>query len=322
VSGAPAIAVERLEKRFGAVSALDRIDLTVDRGTLLGLLGPNGAGKTTLVRILGTLLVPDRGHARVLGRDVVADAFTVRAAIGLAGQHAASDEILTGRENLVMVGRLYRLSKREAERRADEVLERFELAAAADRRVAGYSGGMRRRLDLASSLVGTPSVLLLDEPTAGLDPHGRATLWETIRHLHQEGTTILLTTQYLEEADRLAERIVVLDQGRIVADDAADELKARAGGEQLVVRVADRGRAEQTRELLSPLCANGPATSDELEVRLPVTSARHVCEAVDRLDRAGVEVAGVELRRPTLDEVFLRLTGTRSERSTVEQEQA
>jgi ABC-2 type transport system ATP-binding protein len=178
VSGAPAIEIERLEKRFGSVRALDRIDLTVDRGTLLG---PNGAGKTTLVRILGTLLVPDRGHARVLGCDVVADPFTVRAAIGLAGQHAASDEILTGRENLVMVGRLYRLSKRAAERRADEVLERFELAAAADRRVAGHSGGMRRRLDLASSLVGTPSVLFPDEPTAGLDPYSRATAVAPVR---------------------------------------------------------------------------------------------------------------------------------------------
>src|ERR671919_627889 len=234
-----AIVAEGVRRTFGDIVALDGLDLEVDAGTVFGLLGPNGAGKTTLVRVLATLLRPTAGRARVLGHDVVAEPLAVRRRIGLAGQFAAVDGELTGRENVEMVGRLYRLSGSEARARADEVLDRFGLAGAADRRVSTYSGGMRRRLDLGATLIGRPPVILLDEPTAGLDPRTRLELWSTIEELRREGTTVLLTTQYLEEADRLAQRIAVVDRGRIVAEGTASELKATIGTEVLVVRVAD-----------------------------------------------------------------------------------
>ena len=257
MTAGPAIRVEALRKRFGDVVALDGLDLVAPEGEVLALLGPNGAGKTTLVRALATLLVPDSGRAIVLGRDVVADPFGVRREIGLAGQFAAVDEILTGRENLEMVGMLYHLGRRESARRAIEVLERFGLTDAADRRTSTYSGGMRRRLDLAATLVGRPRVLFLDEPTTGLDPRSRAQLWKMVRELRSEGTTILLTTQYLEEADQLAQLIAVIDQGRIVAEGTAHELKERVGADRLIVRVFDPANSAVAREALSVLVPEG-----------------------------------------------------------------
>src|SRR5919198_804075 len=238
----PAIIVEGLQKRFGTVEALAGVDFMVGRGTILGLLGPNGAGKTTTVLILTTLLSPDAGRAEVLGHDVVRDAERLRHVIGLAGQSAAVDENLTGLENLEMVGRLYHVPAAEAKRRGQEILERFELSDAANRVAKTYSGGMRRRLDLGASLVGRPQVLFLDEPTTGLDPRGRLEMWDIIRGLVMEGTTLLLTTQYLDEADRLADKIAVIDVGRVIAEGTSDELKARVGGEMLAIRVADRSR--------------------------------------------------------------------------------
>jgi ABC-2 type transport system ATP-binding protein len=308
--GDPAIEVEGLRKRFGEVVALDGLDLLAPEGSVLALLGPNGAGKTTLVRALATLLVPDGGTARVLGCDVVAEPFAVRRQIGLAGQFAAIDEILTGRENLEMVGMLYHVGRAEAARRACEVLERFELADAADRRASTYSGGMRRRLDLAATLVGHPRVLFLDEPTTGLDPRSRTDLWEMVRELRSGGTTILLTTQYLEEADQLAQLIAVIDQGQIVAEGTAAELKERVGRDRLIVRVAERGRIEDARAALAAVVADGgpDATGDD-ELSLPMTSPELPAAAVRALDRAEVGIAGLEVRTPTLDDVFFSLTG-------------
>jgi daunorubicin resistance ABC transporter ATP-binding subunit len=307
----PAVRVEGLRRRFGDVVALDGVDLAVAEGTVFGLLGPNGAGKTTLVRVLATLLRPDAGRAEVAGHDVVADPHAVRRSIGLAGQFAAVDEIATGRENLVMVGRLYRLGKAEAERRAADVLERFGLADAADRRAATYSGGMRRRLDLGATLVGRPRVIFLDEPTTGLDPHSRSELWSVVEELRAEGTTVLLTTQYLEEADRLAQRVAVIDHGRIVAEGTAAELKARVGGDRLVVRVA-AAAGDRTAELLAPLAAGSRPAADDGEVSLPVDGPQAVAEAVRRLDAEGVALEGIELRGPTLDDAFLSITGRRA----------
>ena len=307
---ASAIQVEGLRKRFGDVQALDGLDLIGSEGEVLGLLGPNGAGKTTLVRTLATLMVPDSGRARVLGRDVVADPFGVRREIGLAGQFAAVDEILTGRENLEMVGRLYHLPRTEAARRASDVLERFHLADAADRRAGTYSGGMRRRLDLAATLVGRPRVVFLDEPSAGLDPRSRAELWDVVRELRAEGTTILLTTQYLDEADQLAGRIAVIDEGRIVAEGTTEELKDRVGRERLVVRVADADQTERARAALAGVTNDGlPELIDGVELSLPMTDAETPAGAVRSLDRAGIGIAGLEVFRPTLDDVFLALTG-------------
>jgi daunorubicin resistance ABC transporter ATP-binding subunit len=305
-----AIEVTELRKRFGDVVALDGLDLSAPEGEVVALLGPNGAGKTTLVRALTTLLVPDSGRAIVLGRDVVADPFRVRREIGLAGQFAAVDEILTGRENLEMVGMLYHLGRVESGRRATEVLERFDLADAADRRTSTYSGGMRRRLDLAATLVGRPRVLFLDEPTTGLDPRSRAQLWDMVRELRAEGTTILLTTQYLEEADQLAQLIAVIDQGRIVAEGSAGELKERVGRDRLIVRLADPSRTEDAKSALVELVADGRGdVVGDGELSLPISGPDASAEAVRALDGIGVGIAGLEIRSPTLDDVFFSLTG-------------
>ena len=306
-----AIEVRGIAMQFGKVIALDGLDLTVARGTVLGLLGPNGAGKTTLVKIIATLLTPSRGSASVFGLDVVKRPTAVRRRIGLAGQSAAVDGELTGRENLEMIGRLYRLGGAEARWRSAEVLERFALADAANRRVSTYSGGMRRRLDLGASLVGRPSVLLLDEPTTGLDPRSRLELWSAVDELRREGTTVLLTTQYLDEADRLAQRIAVIDRGRLVAQGTAAELKATVGTEVLSVRLVDGSHAAQAAGVLSALSTGDAPTADPAtgEVRLSVGDASASAAAVRAMDARGWEIAAVELLRPSLDDVFLSITG-------------
>ena len=307
----PAIEVHDIHQTFGDVVALDGLDLEVQAGTVFGLLGPNGAGKTTLVKILSTLLLPTSGRATVLGHDVVAEPLAVRRRIGLAGQFAAVDEELTGRENVEMVGRLYRLPAGEARKRAGEILERFGLADAADRRVSTYSGGMRRRLDLGASLVGRPPVLLLDEPTTGLDPRTRQELWSTVDELRRDGTTILLTTQYLEEADRLAQRIAVVDHGRIAAEGTAKELKATVGLEVLSVRV-DPAHAQDAVAALADLTDEPIVDHAAGEIRLAVADSSASAEAVRRLDAKSLPIAGIELQQPSLDDVFLSLTGKRA----------
>ena len=307
----PAILTEGLCKTFGQVRALDGVDLTAPAGTVLGLLGPNGAGKTTTVRVLTTLLRPDAGHARVAGLDVARQAAMVRQAIGLAGQAAAVDEYLTGRENLLMAGRLHHLDRAEARRRASGLLERFELAEAADRTVRTFSGGMRRRLDLAVSLVGRPRVLFLDEPSGGLDPRGRQRLWQTIRMLVEDGTTVLLTTQYLEEADRLADHVVVIDHGRVIAQGTPEQLKGQVGGERLHLRLATAGDLGRVAELVADV-GNGLPRVDTQTGAITVPIADGVvslAEVMRRLDAAGLALSGLALRRPTLDDVFLTLTG-------------
>ncbi|MGH2943017.1 MAG: ATP-binding cassette domain-containing protein [Solirubrobacteraceae bacterium] len=304
-----AISVRGLRKSFGDVRALDGVDLEVPPGTVLGLLGPNGAGKTTAVRVMATLLRPDAGEVRVAGLDVVRDATALRERIGLAGQYAAIDENLTGLENLVMVGRLYGMSRARATVRGRELLERFALLEAAGRPAKTYSGGMRRRLDLAAALVAKPPVLFLDEPTSGLDPRSRVDLWTMIEELVAEGTTVLLTTQYLDEADRLADAVVVIDRGRVIAKGSPDELKDRVGGERLEVRLSSRAQAPVAADALAPLSDEPPLVEGD-SVTLSVRRRNGVIvEAVRRLDDAGVEVDDVTLRRPTLDDVFLALTG-------------
>ncbi|GAB3356300.1 ATP-binding cassette domain-containing protein [Modestobacter lapidis] len=310
-----AVVVEGLVKRFGATTALDGVGFTVAEGTVLGLLGPNGAGKTTVVRILSTLMRADAGRAEVAGLDVVRQAGEVRASIGLTGQYAAVDEYLTGSENLEMVGQLYRLGKRESRARAGQLLERFELTDAARRPAKTYSGGMRRRLDIAASLIARPRVLFLDEPTTGLDPRSRLGMWEFIADLVQDGTTILLTTQYLEEADRLADRMVVIDRGQVIARGTADELKAQVGGERLELTVATVEQLVLAAEALRPL-AQAEMRRDEQTRRLsmPVSGGTEtLAEALHRLSATSVQVLDIGLRRPDLDDVFLTLTGHAAE---------
>jgi ABC-2 type transport system ATP-binding protein len=300
-----------LVKRYGDVVALDGLDLEVPQGTVLGLLGPNGAGKTTAVRVLTTLLTPNEGSAEVAGIDVLADPDGVRKRIGLSGQYAAVDEYLTGFENLDMIGRLYRLGRGPAKLRARDLLERFDLADAGDRPVKTYSGGMRRRLDLAGALVAEPSVLFLDEPTTGLDPRSRTTMWEVIRELVTGGTTLLLTTQYLEEADRLADDIVVIDHGRAIARGTADQLKSQVGGERIELIVGSTAALPSARAVLAEF-ADGEVVVDEHTRALtaPVAGgAASLVAALRRLDAEQVEILDVGLRRPTLDDVFLTLTG-------------
>src|SRR5438093_2645090 len=308
-----------LVKRFGKVTALDGLDLAVPGGTILGLLGPNGAGKTTAVRILTTLLEPDGGTATVAGLDVATQPDKVRERIGLSGQNAAVDEYLTGFENLEMVGRLYHLGARKSRDRARELLERFDLADAADRPAKTYSGGMRRRLDLAAALVAAPDVLFLDEPTTGLDPRSRAQMWETIQELVRGGSTVLLTTQYMEEADRLADDVVVIDRGRMIAQGPPDQLKTRIGGERIEVVLADAGDIRAARSLLAEMSAGEIRVEEQTcTVTASVTGGVDVLRLVlQQLKDRAIPVDDVGLRRPTLDDVFLSLTGHGAEEAEV-----
>ncbi len=317
-----AVETTRLHKRYGSVEALRGVDLSVEAGSVFGMLGPNGAGKTTTVRILTTLLLPDDGTAQVAGYDVVRDAPRVRERIGLAGQYAAVDENLTGVENLEMVGRLYHLGRRPARARAHELLSSFDLSDAGSRLVRTYSGGMRRRLDLAAALLARPQVLFLDEPTTGLDIRSRIDLWEAIEALVSAGTTVLLTTQDLDEADRLADRIAVIDQGRVIAEGTPNELKGRIGGERLEIHLCDGGRGEQAVAALASIASEQPFLEDGT-VRVPVAERRGtIADAVRRLDDAGIAIDDISVNTPTLDDVFLTLTGHAAEEADEAEAQA
>lgn len=311
----PVIVVEDVKKSYGDVQALDGVSLQVPQGTVTGLLGPNGAGKTTLVRILTTLLSPDSGRAKVMNLDVVEDAQKLRSLIGLAGQSTAVDEYLTGRESLELVGRLYHMGARESRSRARELLDQFDLNESADRRSSTYSGGMRRRLDLAASLVANPPVLFLDEPTTGLDPRSRLDLWNVIMDLVKEGTTVLLTTQYMEEADRLADNIVVLDRGGIIAEGTATELKTTAGSENLTIQLVDRSQVSDAIEAIGRAGCENPQTEEEIgRITVMVRDGSAVLGAVVReLDKASIQFSDLSLGEPTLDDVFLALTGKTAE---------
>jgi ABC-2 type transport system ATP-binding protein len=316
-----AISTRGIAKSFGEVRALGGVDLDVARGTVLGLLGPNGAGKTTFVRVLATLLKPDAGTAQVVGLDVVREAAALRERIGLAGQYAAVDENLTGLENLTMVGRLYGADRASAKSRGHELLERFDLVDAEKRPVKTYSGGMRRRLDLAAALVAKPPVLFLDEPTTGLDPRSRLSLWEVIEGLVADGTTVLLTTQYLDEADRLADTIAVIDHGLLIAQGTSDELKDRVGGERLEVSLDDEADLETAVNALAPM-SDEPPSGESKVVTLSVRVRKgSIVEAVRRLSEAGVGVDDLAVRRPTLDDVFLTLTGHAAEEPEADAEE-
>jgi oleandomycin transport system ATP-binding protein len=304
-----AIEASGLTKRFGDTQALDGVDLRAEAGTILGVLGPNGAGKTTAVRTLATLLRPDAGTARIGGLDVVADAARVRQTIGLTGQYASVDETLSGTQNLVMIGRLLDLSGRDARARAAELLEWFDLTEAAGRPARTYSGGMRRRLDLAASLVGRPAVVFLDEPTTGLDPAKRDDMWGVVRSIVEEGATVLLTTQYLEEADALADRITVIDRGRVIADDTPQALKSVVGGQTLVVRPTDAARLLDVRRILHDLTGSPVESPGNGVLSVPVAGDEQLGAAVWRLDHEGIRVTELALRLPSLDEVFFSLTG-------------
>jgi len=314
-----AIAVDGLVKRFGPVTALAGVDLRVPAGRVLGLLGPNGAGKTTMVRVLATLLRPDAGRASVLGHDITRQPGMVRRIIGLSGQYAALDAYLTGRENLRMIGRLSGLGRRAARQRADQLLDEFDLTTAAGRTARTYSGGMRRRLDVAASLVAEPPVLFLDEPTTGLDPRGRLGLWRLIADLTHRGTTVLLTTQYLEEADRLADTIVVLDQGRLIATGSAEQLKTQVGGDRLELRPAPGGDPRVLAAAMVGLGTGEPTIGPDERVVIPVADGPAILpEVAARLARGGLRVSDLALRRPSLDDVFLTLTGQPAKASPAE----
>ncbi|WP_162830225.1 ATP-binding cassette domain-containing protein [Amycolatopsis palatopharyngis] len=316
-----AVRAQALVKTYGSTRALDGVDLEIQAGKVLGLLGPNGAGKTTTVRILTTLLQPDSGQAWVAGHDVLADPDAVRRSIGLSGQYAAVDENLTGFENLYMVGRLYGKNKSTAKARARELLARFRLEDAADRPSKGYSGGMRRRLDLAGALVAEPTVVILDEPTTGLDPRGRLDTWEVIKELVADGTTVLLTTQYLEEADQLADDIMVIDKGKVIAKGTADQLKGQIGGERLELVVASPDDLDATARVLAEIGTGEPAVDRHTRKADVLVDAgpKALIEALRRLDAQNIVVQDVALHRPTLDDVFLSLTG---HASTVEEQGA
>jgi ABC-2 type transport system ATP-binding protein len=329
MSETAAIEAEGLVKHFGKTAALSGLDLTVPAGTVYGLLGPNGAGKTTAVRVLATLLRPDDGQARILGRDVQAEAAAVRRTIGLTGQYAALDEYLSGRANLVMIGQLSRLGARAARRRADELLARFGLTGAAGRAVKTYSGGMRRRLDLAASLIGHPAVLFLDEPTTGLDPSARALMWDIVRELVADGTTLLLTTQYLDEADHLASRIAVIDGGKVIAEGTPAELKASVGGQRIVLTVAEGADTSAAAMALAPFTTRSIVPNGSVPnhggrlIEVPVAAADGLATEVLRaLDAAGVAVSDISVRSASLDDVFLTLTGHAAEAREEETELA